>query len=126
VSRVRKARPGPRLLKPPAGKHQLAALDASPNALEREVLGPLDADKLSDLAECLFALNNRHFGPIPGAYVVVCVSPGWRWCVGQLCADRARPLALFEDEVFTSAAAAQARAEAIRTARGERLPRRDD
>jgi len=44
-----------------------------PNALEQAALGELDSDKLNDLAECLFVLNNRRYGPIAGAYMVVCV-----------------------------------------------------
>lgn len=113
-----------RLVPPPRGKELMPASDEPPNALEQAVLGPLDRDKLSDLAECLFLLNNRRFGPIPGAYVVVCTVPDQAWCVGQLSADRAKPLVLFEDKVFATPQAAQEEAERIRSARGEHAPSR--
>ena len=54
------------------------------------------------MAECLFALNNRHYGPIPGTYMVMVIEPGKKWCVGQLSADRAKPFVLFPDMVFDS------------------------
>jgi len=70
------------------------------NNLEKVALGDLDEDKLNDLAKCLFTLNNRKYGPIPGAYMVMCTKPGKEWCVAQLNADRAKPFILFEDKVF--------------------------
>ena len=44
------------------------------NNLEKVALGDLDEDKLNDLAKCLFTLNNRKYGPIPGAYMVMCTN----------------------------------------------------
>jgi len=37
-----------------------------------------------------------------------------KWCVGQLCADRAKPLKLFEDQVFNTAKEAQNAAEKMK------------
>lgn len=102
----------------------MPALEGTPSALETELLGDLDPDRLNQLAESLFTLNNRRFGPIPGAYVVVCVEPEQRWCVGQLSADRARPLTLFETMQFDSPKAAQSAAERLRRERGESVPKR--
>ena len=70
------------------------------NNLEKIALSDLDKDKINDLAKCLFTLNNRKYGPIPGAYMVMCTKPGKEWCVAQLNADRAKPFILFEDKVF--------------------------
>ncbi|MEX2480997.1 MAG: hypothetical protein WD928_09070, partial [Gammaproteobacteria bacterium] len=109
---------------PPPGKHVMPALDGGPSALEAELLGALDPDRVNQLAEGLFTLNSRRFGPIPGAYVVLCIEAGRRWCVGQLSADRARPLRLFDDMQFTSPTAAQDAAEALRRERGEPVPQR--
>ena len=94
------------------------------NNLEKIALGDLDEDKLNDLAKCLFTLNNRKYGPIPGAYMVMCIKPGKEWCVAQLNADRAKPFVIFEDKVFTSIEAAQKEAEKIKKERGESAPRR--
>ena len=94
------------------------------NNLEIVALGDLDEDKLNDLAKCLFTLNNRKYGPIPGAYMVMCTKPGKEWCVAQLNADRAKPFVIFEDKVFTSIEAAQKEAERIKKERGETAPRR--
>ena len=41
------------------------------NQLEKVSLNDLDKDKIGDLAECLFVLNNKKYGPIPGAYIDV-------------------------------------------------------
>ena len=94
------------------------------NNLEKVALGDLDEDKLNDLAKCLFTLNNRKYGPIPGAYMVMCTKPDKEWCVAQLNADRAKPFVIFEDKVFTSIEAAQKEAEKIKKERGESAPRR--
>ena len=94
------------------------------NDLEKIALNDLDKDKLNDLAECLFVLNNRKYGPIPGAYMVMCTKPGKEWCVAQLNADRAKPFILYEDKVFSSIEAAQKEAERIKKERGESAPRR--
>ena len=98
--------------------------NSSLNRLEKNALKNLDMDKMNDLAECLFVLNNRRYGPIPGAYMVMCTKPGQEWCVGQLNADRAKPFVLFEDKVFSSAEDAQKEAEKIKKDRGESAPRR--
>lgn len=102
---------------PPAGKKMLPAR-AETNALEEALLGPLDPDKLNDLSEVLFALNNHRLGPVPGFYVVVCTKPDEEWCVGQLSADRARPLILFEDMRHASPEAARKAAEALKAEDG--------
>ena len=94
------------------------------NNLEKVALGDLDEDKLNDLAKCLFTLNNRKYGPIPGAYMVMCTKPDKEWCVAQLNADRAKPFVIFEDKVFTSIEAAQKEAERIKKERGESAQRR--
>ena len=94
------------------------------NRLEKNALKDLDMDKMNDLAECLFVLNNRRYGPIPGAYMVMCTKPGKEWCVGQLNADRTKPFVLFEDKVFSSSEEAQKEAERIKKDRGESAPRR--
>ena len=94
------------------------------NILEKNAFKDLDMDKMNDLAECLFVLNNRRYGPIPGAYMVMCTKPGKEWCVGQLNADRTKPFVLFEDKVFSSSEEAQKEAERIKKDRGESAPRR--
>ena len=95
------------------------------NSLEKKALKDLDKDKLNDLAECLFVLNNRKYGPIPGAYMVMCTKPGKEWCVGQLNADRAKPFILFDDKIFSSPDEAQKEAERVKKIKGETTaPRR--
>ena len=107
------------------GKGIMGSDNTNPlNNLEKVALGDLDEDKLNDLAKCLFTLNNRKYGPIPGAYMVMCTKPGKEWCVAQLNADRAKPFVIFEDKVFTSIEAAQKEAERIKKERGESAPRR--
>lgn len=113
-----------RVVPTPTGKHVMPALEGGPSSLEQSVLGTLDPDRMNQLGECLFTLNNRRFGPIPGAYVVVCVEADKRWCVGQLSADRARPVVMFDEMMFDDPAAAQQAAEALRVARGELPPQR--
>ena len=98
--------------------------NSSFNNLEKNALKNLDLDKMNELAECLFVLNNRRYGPIPGAYMVMCTKPGKEWCVGQLNADRAKPFILFNDKVFSSPEEAQKEAEKIKKDRGESAPRR--
>ena len=98
--------------------------NSSLNSLEKNALKDLDIDKMNDLAECLFVLNNRRYGPIPGAYMVMCTKPGKEWCVGQLNADRAKPFILFNDKVFSSPEEAQKEAEKIKKDRGESAPPR--
>ena len=94
------------------------------NNLEKIALSDLDKDKINDLAKCLFTLNNRKYGPIPGAYMVMCTKPGKEWCVAQLNADRAKPFILFENKVFPSIEKAQKEAARIKKERGESAPRR--
>ena len=98
----------------PVGKHVIPTRVEKLSDLENEILKNLDPDKLSDLAEVLYAFNNYKVGPMNGFYMAVEVTPGTRWCVGQLCADRAKPLKLFEDKIFESAEAAQEEAKKIR------------
>lgn len=106
----------------PEGKEVLGASSIPPNELERAALLDLDVDKLNQLAECLFVLNSRRYGAIAGAYVVVCTKPGEEWCVGQLNADRVKPLILFEDTVFSSPDLALNEAKRMKEARGEATP----
>jgi len=107
------------------GKSVLGSDNENPlNNLEKTAMIGLDEDKVNDLAKCLFTLNNRRYGPIPGAYMVMCTKPGKEWCVAQLNADRAKPFILFEDKVFSSINAAQKEAERIKKERGESAPRR--
>ena len=107
------------------GKSILGSDDKTPlNQLEKEALGELDQDKLNELAKCLFTLNNRRYGPIPGAYMVMCTNPGKEWCVAQLNADRAKPFIIFEDKKYSSIKEAQQEAERIKKEKGETAPRR--
>ena len=106
------------MIMPPPGKKMLPTR-AQATALEEALLGGLDPDKLNDLSEVLFALNAHKLGPIPGFYVVVCTQPDEEWCVGQLAADRAKPLIMFEDMRFDKPEAALAAAEKLK-ARGRR------
>ena len=107
------------------GKAILGSDDkTSLNELEKNALKNLDVDKINDIAKCLFVLNNRKYGLIPGAYMVMCTKPGKEWCIGQLNADRAKPFVLFEDKVFSSAEEAQKEAEKMKNDRGETAPRR--
>jgi len=107
------------------GKAILGSDDLSTvNNLEKVAMKGLDEDKINEIAKCLFVLNNRKYGPIPGAYMVMCTKPEKEWCVGQLSADRAKPFVLFEDKVFSSPAEAQKEAERIKKERGESAPRR--
>ena len=94
------------------------------NNLEKLAMKDLDEDKINEIAKCLFVLNNRKYGPIPGAYMVMCTKPGKEWCVGQLSADRAKPFVLFEDKVFSSPEEAKKEAERIKKERGEPAQRR--
>ena len=107
------------------GKGILGSDNATPlNQLEKNALGNLDEDKLNELAKSLFTLNNRKYGPIPGAYMVMCTKPNKEWCVAQLNADRAKPFVIFEDKAFNSIKEAQEEAERMKKDRGESAPRR--
>ena len=102
------------LVAPPTGKKMMPTSAVPPSALETQVLGDLDIEKLSDLAEVLFAINNYRFGPMPGFYVAVEVTAGESWCVGQLCADRAKPLKLFDQKIYKKPETARRAAERMR------------
>ena len=107
------------------GKGVLGSDNVTPlNELEKNPLGNLDEDKLNELAKSLFTLNNKRYGPIPGAYMVMCTKPDKEWCVAQLNADRAKPFVIFEDKVFPSIGEAQKEAERSKKERGESAPRR--
>ena len=113
------------MIEPLVGKAMLGTSNIKPNALEKQLINSLDEDKIDDLSKCLFTLNNRRYGPIAGAYVVVCTKPDEQWCVGQLNADRAQPVILFEDKVFSNPEEAQKEAEIIKLQRGETTPCRN-
>ena len=115
----------PDMMDPPVGKSVVGTSTKPLNDLEKDVISSLDEDKVSDLAECQFTLNNRQYGPIAGAYVAVCTIEGKEWCVGQLNADRAKPLILFEDKVFSSPGEAQDEAIRLKEERGESVPCRN-
>ena len=107
------------------GKGIMGSDNSNPlNNLEKTAMNGLDEDKVNELAKCLFTLNNRRYGPIPGAYMVMCTKPGKEWSVAQLNADRAKPFIIFEDKVFNSIEAAQKEAARIKKDRGESAPRR--
>ena len=107
------------------GKSILGSDNVTPfNELEKNALGNLDEDKLNELAKSLFTLNNRKYGPIPGAYMVMCTKPGKEWCVAQLNADRAKPFIIYEDKIFPSIVEAQKEAERMKKERGESAPMR--
>jgi hypothetical protein len=113
------------MIEPPVGKAMLGTSNIKPNALEKQLINSLDEDKVDDLSKCLFTLNNRRYGPIAGAYVVVCTKADEQWCVGQLNADREKPVILFEDKVFSNPEEAQKEAEIIKLQRGETTPCRN-
>jgi hypothetical protein len=102
------------LVRPPVGKHMLPTRDVAMSGLETRIMQGLDAEKLSDLAEVLYAFNNYRVGPMPGFFVAVEVTPGEAWCVGQLCADREKPLKLFDKKIYKTARGAQKAAERMR------------
>ena len=108
------------------GKSILGSDNKTPlNHLEKNALGNLDEDKLNELAKSLFTLNNRKYGPIPGAYMVMCTKPDKEWCVAQLNADRAKPFVLFPDLVFNSVKEATEAAEALKAEKAEGVPCRN-
>tara|TARA_B100000780_G_scaffold66471_1_gene43788 strand:- start:2756 stop:3124 length:369 start_codon:yes stop_codon:yes gene_type:complete len=113
------------MIEPPVGKAMLGTSNIEPNVMEKQLINSLDDDKVDDLSKCLFTLNNRRYGPIAGAYVVVCIKEGEQWCVGQLNADRAKPVILFEDKVFSNPEDAQTEAQNIKLQRGETTPCRN-
>ena len=74
-----------------------------------------DDSPYADLAKVLYRINGCRPGPVRGFYVIVGVEPG-RYAVGQLCADPAVPVQLFEDLVCASEADARAKAATLRAA----------
>ncbi len=96
------------------GKKYMPTGGEALNDTEMGVLKDLDPDKLSDMAEVLYAFNNYKVGPMPGFYVAFEVTPGKEWCVGQLCADRAKPIKLFDKKIYKKATTAQKAAERMR------------
>ena len=96
------------------GKKYMPTMGENFSPLETDVLKDLDPDKLSDLAEVLYAFNNYKVGPMPGFYVAFELTPGEQWCVGQLCADRAKPLKLFDNKLYKTPGGAQRAAERMR------------
>lgn len=101
---------------PLVGKRYMPSKGEALNESEMGVLANLDPDKLSDMAEVLYAFNNYKVGPMPGFYVAFELTPGKQWCVGQLCADRAKPIKLFENKIYKRAVSAQRAAERMRAA----------
>lgn len=92
--------------------HRWTRSDAPAVAAEHGV----DAGNLySDLAKLLYSLNGHRPGPVRGFYVVVEAEVG-RFAVGQLCADPATPVQLFEDLVYATEAEARNKAAALRAA----------
>lgn len=98
----------------PIGKHVVPSRAEPLSQLENALMGDLDPEKLSELAEVLFAFNNYRAGPMPGFYVAVEVEADKQWCVGQLCADRAKPLRLLSNKSYKTARGAQKAAERLR------------
>ena len=98
------------------GKHVMPTSVEAMSEQEAEVLSQLDPAKLSEMAEVLFAFNNYQLGPMPGFYVAFELEPGEKWCVGQLCADRAKPLKLFDKKLYKTANGAKRAAEKMRAA----------
>ncbi len=99
---------------PLVGKKYMPTRGEDLNPTEMDVLKDLDPDKLSDMAEVLYAFNNYKVGPMPGFYVAFELTPGKQWCVGQLCADRAKPIKLFDKKIYKRASSAQRAAERMR------------
>ncbi|MSR13441.1 MAG: hypothetical protein EXR86_02555 [Gammaproteobacteria bacterium] len=92
--------------------HRWVRSDAPPTRVEAVVE---DDSHFADLAKVLYRLNGARPGPVRGFYVIVAVASG-RYAVGQLCADPAAPVQLFEDLVFASEAKARAKATELRAA----------
>jgi hypothetical protein len=109
----------------PFGKETLGSSNLPPNEIEKQALKNLDPEKLNDLGESLFMLNNRKYGPIPGTYMVVCIEPNEKWCVGQLNADRAKPFVLFPEHVYNSEKDAMIAAEKLKKEKNEPTPCRN-
>jgi hypothetical protein len=69
----------------------------------------------ADFAKILYRLNSNRPGPVRGFYVIVEIELG-RFAVGQLCADPALPVQLFEDLVYPSEVQARTKAAELRAA----------
>jgi len=97
-----------------AGKlpHRWVRSDVPPVDSEAKVD---DTSLYGDLAKLLYSLNGHRPGPVRGFYVIVEFEAG-RFAVGQLCADPAMPVQLFEDLVYPKEADARAKADALRAA----------
>ncbi|MSQ67018.1 MAG: hypothetical protein EXR83_02315 [Gammaproteobacteria bacterium] len=67
----------------------------------------------ADFAKILYRLNGARPGPVRGFYVIVEIEKG-RFAVGQLCADPALPVHLFEDLVYPCEAQARTKAAELR------------
>ena len=92
--------------------HRWIRSDAPPSHCDAKVN---DDAPYSDLAKVLYRLNGCRPGPVRGFYVIVGVEPG-KYAVGQLCADPAVPVQLFEDLVYASEEKARNKATELRTA----------
>lgn len=100
--------------------HRWIRSDAQPPRIEAD----LDDDHpYADLAKVLYRLNGSRPGPVRGFYVIVAIEAS-RYAVGQLCADPAVPVQLFEDLVYTSEAQARAKADELRAMRADVAPQR--
>jgi hypothetical protein len=89
--------------------HRWARSDAPQMRVEAVV----EDGAYSDLAKVLYRLNGARPGPVRGFYVIVAIEPG-RYAVGQLCADPAAPVQLFEDLVYPTEAEARDKAATLR------------
>ena len=67
----------------PLGKHVIPTRKEPLSDLEASIMNPLDVDKLSDLAEVLYAFNNYKVGPMSGFFVAVEITPGKNGVLGN-------------------------------------------
>lgn len=90
--------------------HRWVHSDAAPECAEAII----EADSPhAKLAQVLYRLNGCRPGRVRGFYVIVAVDTQ-RYAVGQLCADPALPVMLFEDLIFASEGEARAKANSLR------------
>jgi len=92
--------------------HRWVRSDAPPTSGEARVD---DTSLYGDLAKLLYSLNGHRPGPVRGFYVIVEFEAG-RYAVGQLCADPAMSVQLFEDLIYTREAEARTKAAELRAA----------
>ena len=90
--------------------HRWVRSDARPDHVESNVE---DDSMYADLSRLLYRLNGHRPGPVRGFYVIVECARG-RYAVGQLCADPATPVQLFEDLVYSREDEARAKAADLR------------